>query len=186
MKRYISQSIRIKQYLIINLLCVSSLYSMQTPYTTMPNAPAQSVCISVASENHQLAVEPLSRSASHGNFQSNKKKHKRNSQVVHGSAQTHDNSARTINDYSINVATTKARACNNKLAVGVSSLMLAGLTVVIYLQVRITNQAQQIGANTASLDGIGDQLDKTGEQIAGGITTLDNILGLLLNLTRKG
>ena len=99
----------------------------------------------------------------------------------------HDNSASTINDYSINVASVaKARTCNNKLAVSVSLLMIAGLSVVTYLQVRITNQAEQIGANTASLDSTGDQLEKTAEQIAGGINTLDTILGLLLNLTRKG
>lgn len=187
MQYYISQSARIYLSTIITLLYISSLHAQQSPYHPMPNASDQSVSVSIT----QAPASSMSRSASHGHFQESKKnkknKHKKN-QTMHGSAQRHDESAHTINGYSINVAASMAhaRTCNNKLAVSVSLLMLAGLSAVTYLQVRIIDQAEQIGANTASLDVIGNQLAKTAEQIVGGVNTLNDILGLLFNLTRKG
>ena len=198
MQHSISRSIRIHRYIVINLLCAwPLLYSMETPYAQMPSAPAQSVRIPVVAAPDDLLVSaagPLGRSASHGHFQSGKKKHKKTKHMNQASAgQRHDNSANTINDFSINVATVRPEAVfakktswGSKLRGSASILMLAGLSAVIYLQVRITNQAQQIAANTGSLDVTGDQIANGAQQIAGAIKALDDIMQQLLNLTRKG
>jgi hypothetical protein len=63
---------------------------------------------------------------------------------------------------------------------------LAGLGVVIYMQMRLIDKAESIASSTAQLDQIGNQINANTAQIAGGVAVLDNILELLLNMTKKG
>ncbi len=152
----ISQSVRILRcFVVYSIMYQSLMYASQVPYKAMPDIriPVSSGCI-------------IPRSASHGNFQS----------IQHGAVgQSHGNLAGVVNDFSINVAAVAKpkRTCNNKLAIGVSMLLLAGMGVVTYLQVRITNQAQQIGANTGELTVEGDQLNVAAQQIAGSVAQFE-------------
>lgn len=201
MHHIISQSVRVYSYLFITIIFHCSLYGSQTPYVSLPTASADAISITIPPAQAHLQsppAEPLSRSVSHGNFQhaQKSKKHKKQEKHTgnHGSAgQRHENSAHTINDFSINVAAVKPEvAPSSKKSWGetlrgpVNVLMITGLCVVIYLQARITDQAEQIGASTSSLDTIGNQLDSNTAQIAGAITELDKILELLLNITKRG
>lgn len=180
-----------RSYIYLSLFSLSlqsSLYSMQLPYAPMPNAPdhvAIAMPLEGGAQSSQSLNRPtgaLSRSVSQGSFQGSngeRSKHARKKNcLVHSTGQTHENRAHIINDNSINVVKPVARGWKEKLFVPSQVLMLAGIATIAYLQVRLTNQAQQISADIARLDPIGDQ-------IAGGVAELDHIIELLLNLTRR-
>lgn len=197
MQHITSQSVRIFRY--ISLSCIlyqCSIYSSNAPYAQMQREPCADIRIAIGHVPDGMRLpqaEPLSRSVSHGSFQgaqkpkkSQLKKRERKALHHESAEQSHTNSADTINDYSINVAQAKPRTYNSKLFLGVSALVLAGMSAILYMQVRITNQAEQIGSNTQALDGIGDKLDASAASIATSAQAIATILELIVNETRKG
>lgn len=184
-----------------NMLCGFSMFGMDSAYNQMPEVSitiasssatsGSPSCIPPCANNQSVRhqqpriVTTLYSSVSHGNFQQLQSEGGKNNATHEDLKQVHENFLQTSITKPI-AKESRSAWFARKLTWPVRLLTLVGVGMCLYMQMRIINTAEQIAANTSRLDSIGDQIDANTAQIAGGVVVFDNIMELLLNLTRKG